>query len=248
MMQNLNEGTHVSLPKKISPCPIIEANIEVRFDSEMPSEAVFGIVYNQFKNEYKDLEKLPILQIPEEIRSQDPVLKFQACYRLRSGNSIISIGPKVISIACVKEYVDWNDFSSKAIEILLKANESGIISKLLRVGLRYINFFEGNILDRIDLSAKIGESFLKSNNTFIKTEFTRNDFSIVLQVANNANILVGEIQKVGSIIDIDTSRSSFSVDTFSVSPELLGAAHSEGKQLFISLLKKDFLESLNPEY
>lgn len=236
------------LPKKISPCPIVEANIEIRFESEMPPEAVFGVVYNQFKNEYKGLEKLPILQIPEEIRSQDPALMFQPCYRLTNDNLIISIGPKVISIACVKEYVGWDDFSAKALEILLKINESGIISKLLRVGLRYINFFDGNILDRIDLSAKIGESSLASNNTFIKTEFTRNEYSIVLQVANNANILVSNKQKIGSIIDIDTSISQFNKDTFGVSSKLLGAAHAEGKQFFISLLKKDFLESLNPQY
>lgn len=236
------------LPKKITPCPIVEANIEIRFESEMPSEAVFGVVYNQFKNEYKGIEKLPILQIPEEIRSQDPALMFQACYRLTSENLIISIGPKVISIACVKEYVGWDDFSAKALEILLKINGSGIISKLLRVGLRYINFFDCNILDRIDLSAKIGESSLASNNTFIKTEFTKNDYSIVLQVANNANILISNKQKIGSIIDIDTSISQFSKDTFGVSSKLLSAAHAEGKQLFISLLKKDFLESLNPEY
>lgn len=204
----------MSLPKKISPCPILEANIEVRFDSGMPSEAVFGIVYNQFKNEFKNLEKLPILQIPEEIRSQDPTLKFQACYRLKSGNSIISIGPKVISFSCVNEYIGWETFSSKVIEIFSKVKESGIIDKPLRVGLRYINFFEGNILDRINLSAKIEESSLQSNNTYIKTEFTRNNFTIVLQVANKANVLVKEKQKVGSIIDIDTSISSFSVDIF----------------------------------
>jgi uncharacterized protein (TIGR04255 family) len=69
-----------------------------------------------------------------------------------------------------------------------------------------------------------------------------------LQVANKANVLVGEKQKVGSIIDIDTSISDFSVDIFSMSPELVDAAHSEEKQLFFSLLKEDFLESLNPEY
>jgi uncharacterized protein (TIGR04255 family) len=238
----------MSLPKKISPCPILEANTEVRFDSEMPSEAVFGIVYNQLKKEFKDLEKLPILQIPEEIRSQDPILKFQACYRLRSENSVISIGPKVISFACVNEYAGWENYSSKVIEIFSKVKASGIINKTLRVGLRYINFFENNIFNRINLSAKIGESSLQSNNTFIKTEFTKNKFSFILQVANKANVLVGEKQKVGSIIDIDTSISDFSVDIFSMSPELVDAAHSEEKQLFFSLLKEDFLESLNPEY
>jgi uncharacterized protein (TIGR04255 family) len=34
------------MPIKITPCPIVEAIIEIRFTTMLPSEAIFGIIYN----------------------------------------------------------------------------------------------------------------------------------------------------------------------------------------------------------
>ena len=65
----------MKLPKEISPCPIIDTVIEIRFESTMPKEAkeaIFGIIFNEFNDRYPSLEKLPILQIPEAIREADP--------------------------------------------------------------------------------------------------------------------------------------------------------------------------------
>ena len=35
----------IRLPEKINPCPILEAIVEIRFDSKVPHEAIFGIIY-----------------------------------------------------------------------------------------------------------------------------------------------------------------------------------------------------------
>jgi uncharacterized protein (TIGR04255 family) len=67
----------IQLPKKISPCPITEAIVELRFESDIPNDAVFGIVYQDFKTDYPVLEDLPILQLPESIRKQDKALHYK---------------------------------------------------------------------------------------------------------------------------------------------------------------------------
>jgi len=59
----------MKIPKKIDPCPIVEAIVEIRFDSNLPGDAIFGVIYNQFKEDYPKFTKLPILQLPEAIRS-----------------------------------------------------------------------------------------------------------------------------------------------------------------------------------
>jgi len=41
----------VPLPKSIETCPIIEAIFEIRFESTVPGDAIFGIIYNEFKTE-----------------------------------------------------------------------------------------------------------------------------------------------------------------------------------------------------
>jgi len=64
----------MSIPKKITPCPIIDSTIELRFQTSVEPGAVFGIVYNAFKKEYPNVEKMPILNVPEQIRLVDPNL------------------------------------------------------------------------------------------------------------------------------------------------------------------------------
>ena len=89
----------MQLPKVISPCPIIEAIVEVRFDASIPSDAIFGVVYNEFKNDFpKKPESLPITQLPEQIRNNEPNLLYKPHYRLSDSTFLLHVGQKVISI------------------------------------------------------------------------------------------------------------------------------------------------------
>ena len=105
----------MQLPKKITPCPIAEAIVEIRFDSnpDIPADAIWGIIYNSFKEEYsfKSIEKLPILQIPEPVRLNDPALIYKPNYKLSNEKFIFQIGPKVISLASAPNYIGWRIFS-----------------------------------------------------------------------------------------------------------------------------------------
>ena len=58
------------LPFSIDPCPILEAIFEIRFESSFPGDAIFGIVYNEFKDEFQEVEQLPVLQLPAAMRDQ----------------------------------------------------------------------------------------------------------------------------------------------------------------------------------
>ena len=88
----------MKLPKLIDPCPIIEAIIEIRFESKLISDAIFGVIYNSVKETFPKTENLPILQIPENIRINDPNLKYNPYYSLLNNNFILQIGPKVVSL------------------------------------------------------------------------------------------------------------------------------------------------------
>ena len=75
----------MDIPTKITPCPIVEVIVELRFEADLPDEAVFGVIYSSFRNETGEIEKLPILQLPEALRSTDPNLIYKPHYRLRKG-------------------------------------------------------------------------------------------------------------------------------------------------------------------
>jgi len=105
------------VPAKISPSPILEAVIGLQFQPIPPPDAVFGLVYNQLPDQYRNVEKLPILQIPDEIRQNDPSLAFQAHYRMRHDASILQVGPRMWSFA-TQNYLGWTAFSTEIFSIL----------------------------------------------------------------------------------------------------------------------------------
>ncbi|MDZ7758957.1 MAG: TIGR04255 family protein [Desulfovermiculus sp.] len=67
----------MKIPKRIDPCPIVEALYEIRFEPNYPSDAIFGLIYKAMKQEFDSFEKLPILELPETIRSTDDVLEYK---------------------------------------------------------------------------------------------------------------------------------------------------------------------------
>ena len=49
------------LSKEISPCPIIDAILEIRFIPNIHPNAVFGLIYNTLRNDFPNVENLPII-------------------------------------------------------------------------------------------------------------------------------------------------------------------------------------------
>lgn len=231
-------------PSKIHPCPIIDALFEIRFQPEIDGNAVFGILYNQFKNNYSDVEVLPITNIPEQIRKSDSNFRYKPHYKISNKDYLIQIGPEVFSIAAFPNYLGWDKFSneiSKSVEVL---KGSGIITTINRMGLRYINFFDNNIFEHLNMDVSICNSPIPYQNTVIRTELTTEPFKSVLQIANSVEIN----SKVGSVIDIDTSINVLDSDFYSKQPSLTNQAHNIEKELFFKLLKSDFINTLNPEF
>lgn len=237
----------MQIPQKISPCPIIEAAVEIRFESEMPSDAVFGVLYNDFKSEYKKIEKLPILQFPEFVRTRDTSLRFQPLYKLLRDDFVLQLGPNVLAIANVNQYVGWPIFSKKILDTMVRIEKLGIADKAVRIGIRYINFFELDIYENIKLKFTLSEQRLIAEQITFRCKLTLGKFVANLNILNNGNITKNNSTSLmGSIIDIDTYREN-EIDFLNIK-SLLDEAHLEEKKLFFTLLKEEFLQQLNPEY
>lgn len=236
----------VRLPKKISPCPILESIVELRFDSPFPSDAIFGIIYNEFKTDYPNVQELPILQLPEIVRKQDPILKYKPSYKLSSDdNFLFQVGARTISLISLSPYSGWEVFSEKIKDLVQRIKKLEIVSAYSRAGIRYINGFDCNILEKINLSLNMTEKSFTDLDSSIRLEVPTGKFISTLQIANNAQVTkTGAVAK-GSVIDIDTYIENPTNDII----DLIESGHSEEKKLFYTLLKKEFVEQeLNPEY
>ena len=237
------------IPIKIDPCPIIEAVVDFRFDTEMPADAIFGIIYKSFRGEFDDkVEKLPILQIPESIRSQDPNFRFQPHYRFQKENYLLQIGPRVINFINQESYLGWSAFYARIKDSLLKIQGLELVTKFNRLGIRYINLFPFDIYDRINLEMLMSGARLQANQTTVKTLIKTGNFTTNLQIANNARVATMKVLKTGSVIDIDTHIEGQDLPIFSDPDKIIGDTHNEEKRLFFDLLKDDLIAEMNPVY
>lgn len=239
-------------PKKIEPCPIVEAIIEIRFSSMLPSEAVFGIIFGAINKDFEKTTNLPILQLPEAVRSQDPALKYHAYNSFTNDdNSLkVNVGPKVITFINSETYLGWGEFFSKIKNILTKIIKTNVIQKVERIGIRYINFFSQKILKSLNLSIKVDNEELKDEPTTLRTEFTKDNFVRVIQVVNQAPVNIRNTTKIGSLVDIDciytnTSTIPLAINEFS---NIINKGHQVEKETFYNLLKPEFIKTLNPVY
>jgi uncharacterized protein (TIGR04255 family) len=239
----------MSLPKRISPCPLIDSVVELRFQPNVHPDATFGLIYSALNKDFGEVKKLPILEIPTPIRDSDPNLKHSPHYQLRgsSHSFIVQSGPRVISISKLGEYPGWSDFSLKIKMVLEKFQETGICKTFTRVGIRSIDFFEDNIYQHINLTIKIDNTELQSKQSTIVAQLIDEGIETRMQVSNGARVVdVNKKQRIGSIIDLDTFMEN-PVDFDSVY-QIIDKCHLVQKGRFFGLLKPEFLLTLHPEY
>ncbi len=234
-------------PKTISPCPILEAMVEIKFDTNFPKGAIFGLIYTKYKDLYSVVTPLPLTQIPEEIRDNDPNLKYKPLYKLTDGKFIIQVGSDVITFHSPVEYVGWEEFSTKIFEFINLFETTGVYFKIIDFSLRYMNFFEFDITSKINLSIELIGNKHSSSNVMFRTEFEKEGVVNVLQIANQVSVTKNGINKNGSLIDIICLVQN-PISFFSMKENFLNRLHDAEHSLFFGLLRDDFLKELNATY
>lgn len=241
--------TQERLPLSVEACPIIDALIELRFVAEVNPNAVFGLIYGVLLPAYSGtIQNLPILQLPEAVRNSDPALKYKPLYRILNKDVIIQIGPDVLSISSPLPYIGWERFKSHVVNIIRLISGANIIKQVIRLGHRYINFFDVDMLPNITMSFQMTEGY-SIQNLQITTQVKDSSFENTIQFSNSSvmNINMPNERK-GSIIDIDTFRDYPDNSFLNNVDKEIEDAHQSEKTLFFSLLKNDFVETLNPRY
>jgi len=238
----------IKIPKKIE-SPILEAVFEIRYDCPYPDEALYGLLFDIFKDfPNNEGHALPILQVPQQIRSIDPNLKYQPYYRAFKDGFAFAFGPHSIVFSALQPYRSWTEWKDFFCPILDTIREKNIIRSVERIGLRTFDLFNENIFGKINATLTIAEKIIASSPTSFFTEFDQDAVHVLLNLGNAAN-LNGQIGKK-SLIDIDCI-CQFNCEAnvfFSSFQEMLEKAHLVNKQFFFGLIKPELLSILNPEY
>lgn len=239
-----------NIPKKLNVCPIQESILEIRFSTEYPDDAIFGMVYYKVKELFPNekIEQLPVQNIPEQIRKLDPNFKYLANQRIVKDNLSFSVGPRSIVFGNHKNYVGWDSWSLFFNKIIEKINETDLLSNVERIGLRYVNLFEVNIFNHVNIELLINSNKILNETTNIRTELNVGRLIQILQIGNAVNVTSNNTTKKASIIDIDCIFNFDKEENFREYPKILDDLHLKEKELFFRILKDNFIEKLEPEY
>lgn len=229
--------------------PIVDSVVDLRFEPSVPDDAVFGVAFSAIRGEYRDPEPSPHLQLPKEVRDREPEFRFKPHYRLHNPPFILQVGPRVVVVSTIS-YPGWDKYSSEVQRVLSAIIGQGVTGRIYRLGLRYINFFELNVFEYINLGINVLGRQVVEESSFLRTAILNDQFVTTLQVTNGATIERDGNQVAGSVIDLDTfvefsdPVSASDIDIL----DLLARAHEITQAVFFPLLGDKFLATLNPVY
>lgn len=222
--------------------PIIDAGLELSVSYHVPSDVIVGNLFNFLhqKDENVGLQKLPVSNIPDEIRRMDPNLKDKPTHQLSCKYGFVQIGENVLCVGGMTPYVSWAEFYKFITEVIAFLSENALVLKVEFVKLRYLNFFKENIFKAINLSITMeGVDALCEGSTIFRTEIPCGDGVLgVLQITNGVhvkNVSLG-LDDDGSLIDIQTISKQASMESL---PTIIDQLHQEVEKLFSNLTKKE---------
>ena len=221
--------------------PIIDAGLEMSVSYHVPSDVIVGNLFNFLhqKDENVGLQKLPVSNIPDEIRRMDPNLKDKPTHQLSCKYGFVQIGEKVLCVGGMMPYLSWAKFDGFINEVIAFLSRETLVQEVGLVRLRYLNFFKENIFKIINLSITMeGVEALCEGSTIFRTEIPCGDgVSGVLQITNGVHVQNASLglDDDGSLIDIQTISKLSSMVNLST---IISQLHQEVEKLFFKLTKK----------
>ncbi len=244
--------TRKRVPAKLKHDMIVEALVEVRFDTKTVPEVLIGRLADCPSWKGFEPNPMPANEIPAFIRQVDPNFRYQPVLELRDIDKtrIVRVGSNVFSYHRLQPYGGWSLFQpevNKAIDALFAKADSLTIRRL---GLRYINALRSDlhqiqsILD-LDLKVVIEDERLAGNvNVNLAAELS-SDTHCTVRVSTPE--FVQGITPVNSrvVIDVDVfTKDAFTASDAQTAKQWVDSAHTMEKQQFFRLLTETTINAL----
>jgi len=243
------------IPVRLRKEPLLEAIWEIRFTgAKSPvSDLLPGMLFKLFSGKYGKASKLPVADIPALLVEQDPNLRYVPKIRLEGADQIVQVGDRVVSLNRRRPYSGWATFSADIRELAQAVQETGLVDRLERFSLKYIDLIELEKpvgLAHLNLELKMGGDDLTAQPVQLRTEIKENDLIHIIQIISPAEVALAgtEGRLKGVLVDIDSIRPMADGESWDVLYERLDEVHASCKKMFFNILKPETIEDLEPEY
>lgn len=252
-----------NIPLRLKKCPLLETVFEVRFVPQVQDEVVISEIYLLVKDKLGSYNDLPIMQLPAEIRKNDPNLRYVPYHQFQKEEDgfhfEVRVGPRTLCFQTLAPYPGWRRWSQFMKSIVTDPfKEATFWGTIERTGLRYINLFENeseSILDKIvaEITLSKNKRNAKGKKLQLTLEETHENTISITRIAThktaNRSLPDGKIEtKSGALIDIDCIQNLNipAHDFFEQWEDILENAHNLERNLFFDLLTDSFRDSLEP--
>jgi len=244
------------LPTRLGIEPLIEALWELRFKPRHDAAAavLIGRLLSAFGSSESVPQRLPAADLPLQMRDMSPDLRYAVTLRFWNGRFFISVGERSVVLSCPRPYVGWKAFKAQIEALAVEVRRSDVVENCERMSLKYIDIVElGDkpALEWLDADIRLGEHRVQGQATALRTELVSEDCIHLVQVGlpTEAKAVSGEMAK-GVMVDVDSvvTNNHESAKFWDSLPTALESVHGSNKKLFFSLLTKETLKALKPEY
>lgn len=236
------------LPTRITPCPIIETILEVRFVTAEDWSVIPGLLYPFIREKYPKKEELPLAQVPLDLRRSDPSFTYKALIQFSNEQFLIQVGPRVITLVANSGYPGWSAIKEEMQWLLVVIEKCQFVAEGERIGMRYVDFFPLNLFEHLIAKVQIGETSIHGAEMSLTKVFQRGPLKARLRIDNGVIAKQGDLSVRGSVFDLDVWVDAEDFDLFSDGLERFKESHHLNKEVFFGLMTDDFLKTLNPDY
>ena len=241
-----------ALPKKLKQDAILEALVELRFDSKTITELFLGRVLEQAHWKTFVPQHLPAYEIPPQLRSITPNMRFVPIMQLsgEENKAALRIGSAVISYHRLAPYTGWEKFKSELSTVVETLFKSADNLNITRIGLRYMNALRPSIhfvnsLADLDLKIVVAEGEITKAANLNFTTKVGDQMSSTVRVATK-EFIQGVIPEDTSIyvdVDVFTDDGFHTSDQKAVN-EWIELAHTKEKDEFFHLFRLDTISDM----
>jgi uncharacterized protein (TIGR04255 family) len=244
-----------ALPKKLTNDAIVEAVLELRFESTGLPEVFFGrfIDHSNWRGWQQRL--LPAYNLPPQFRSLDPNVQYAPVIELlgQDAKAILRIGPSVVSFHRQAPYVGWEKFRPELERVTATLFGTNTEVMVKRLGLRYMNSLRPHLhgisaLTDLDIKMSVsGEAIATSANLNFMTKLG-NESTCTVRVAT-PDFLMGNIPPDTTVyIDVDVyTNDGFKTTSKKTVDEWIEFAHTQEKTEFFRLFPQPIIDKLREE-
>lgn len=244
----------MNLPNKLITDSIAEAICEIRFETHEISEIVVGKL--AAVDTWQDYEhtRLPVSDIPTQIRLQDSDFKHQPLMQLNNieKNRSVRIGTHVLAYNNVGEYAGWEQYYLEirnVINILFKTFPK---LEITRLGIRYINALNEkshyiSSLNDLEIKVNVGNQELTKNINLNYKKLLGDNFEALVRLST-PSFLKGVNIDMNLLVDLDVySKDVESLQDKEKVISWIETAHQKEKEEFFSLFRPETLEKIVEE-